>query len=102
MEDKQATGITLLDLREVSVLADYFVICTVASSRQATALLDGIQTTLRPQGHRPLRRPEGNPEAGWTLLDYGDVVVHIFDDATRNFYKLEELWKEALVVLKIQ
>jgi ribosome-associated protein len=102
VEEKQATGITLLDLREVSVLADYFVICTVDSTRQATALLDAMQTTLKEQDHRPLRRPEGNPEAGWTLLDYGDVVVHIFDEPTRSFYRLEDLWKEALVVLKIQ
>lgn len=102
VEDKQATGITLLDLREVSVLADYFVICTVDSTRQATALLDAIQNTLKEQDRRPLRRPEGNPEAGWTLLDYGDVVVHIFDEPTRSFYRLEDLWKEALVVLKIQ
>lgn len=102
VEDKQATDITLLDLREVSVLADYFVICTVDSTRQAVALLDAVQKTTKQQERSPLRRPEGNPEAGWTLLDYGDVVVHIFDEATRSFYKLEELWKEALVVLKIQ
>lgn len=102
MEDKQAANITLLDLRSVSLLADYFVLCTSESSRQSKAILEGVALDLKKAGHMPLQPPEGNPDAGWILLDYGDVVIHVFDARTREFYRLEELWKDARVVLKIQ
>lgn len=101
-EDKQALDITLLDLRGVSVLADYFVICTAESSRQTAAILDSVALELKKEGLRPLHPSEGDPGAGWSLLDYGDVVMHIFDAPTRSFYNLEQLWNEAPVVLKIQ
>ncbi len=102
VEEKQAVDITLLDLREVSVLADYFVICTSESSRQTRAILDAVVLTLKQEGILPLHPMEGGPESGWNLLDYGDVVVHVFDAETREFYALEQLWKDAQVVLKIQ
>lgn len=101
-EEKQAVDITLLDLSQVSVLADYFVICTAESSRQTTAILDAVAIELKKEGVLPLHPAEGEPGAGWTLLDYADVVLHVFDAATRSFYNLEQLWKEAPVVLKIQ
>ncbi|MEA3335251.1 MAG: ribosome silencing factor [Chloroflexota bacterium] len=101
-EEKQASAITLLDLREISVLADYFVICTSDSTRQTKAILDSIASDLKKEDILPLRPPEGKPDAGWTLLDYGDVVVHVFNESTRQFYDLEQLWKDAQVVLKIQ
>ncbi|GEM_PF-270108 len=101
-EEKQAVDITLLDLGKVTVLADYFVICTAESSRQTIAILDSIAIELKKAGVLPLHPAEGDPTAGWTLLDYGDVVVHVFDAATRSFYNLEQLWKDAPVVLKIQ
>ena len=101
-EDKQAVDITLLDLREISVLADFFVICTAESSRQTTAILDSVAAELKRTRILPLHPAEGDPTAGWTLLDYGDVVLHVFDAPTRSFYDLEQLWKEAPVVLKIQ
>ena len=101
-EEKQAVDITLLDLREVSMLADYFVICTAESSRQTTAILDSMSIELKKDGLLPLHPAEGDPGAGWTLLDYADVVVHVFDAPTRSFYNLEQLWKDAPVVLKIQ
>jgi ribosome-associated protein len=101
-EDKQAVDITLLDLGKVSVLADYFVICTADSSRQTVAILDTVAAELKKAGVLPLHPAEGDPTAGWTLLDYGDVVVHVFDAPTRSFYNLEQLWKDAPVVLKMQ
>jgi ribosome-associated protein len=101
-EDKQAVDITLLDLRQVSMLADYFVICTTESSRQTAAILDSVAMELKKEGLLPLHPAEGDPGAGWTLLDYADVVVHVFDAPTRSFYNLEQLWKDAPVVLKIQ
>jgi ribosome-associated protein len=102
IEDKQALDITLLDLRQVSVLADYFVICTSESDRQTKAILDSIASDLKQLGIMPLHPAEGGPGAGWTLLDYADVVVHVFSAPTREFYDLEQLWKDAQVVLKIQ
>lgn len=101
-EDKQAVDITLLDLREVSVLADYFVVCTAESSRQTVAILESVAIELKKEGLLPLHPVEGDPGAGWSLLDYADVVLHVFDAPTRSFYNLEQLWKEAPVVLKIQ
>jgi ribosome-associated protein len=101
-EEKQAVDITLLDLREVSMLADYFVICTAESSRQTAAILDSMAMELKKDGLLPLHPAEGDPGAGWTLLDYADVVVHVFDAPTRSYYNLEQLWKDAPVVLKIQ
>ena len=101
-EEKQAVDITLLDLREVSVLADYFVICTAESNRQTVAILDSVAMALKKDGLLPLHPVEGDPGAGWSLLDYADVVLHVFDAPTRSFYNLEQLWKEAPVVLKIQ
>ncbi len=101
-EDKQAVDITLLDLRQVSMLADYFIICTAESSRQTIAILDSVAIELKREGLLPLHPAEGDPGAGWTLLDYADVVLHVFDAPTRSFYNLEQLWKDAPVVLKIQ
>lgn len=102
VEEKQARDITLLDLRSVSVLADYFVICTADSERQTKAILDNLALTLKQEGVLPLHPSEGDASAGWVLLDYADVVVHVFDAATRAYYGLEQLWKDAQVVLKIQ
>ena len=102
VEDKQASDITLLDLRQISVLADYFVICTADSDRQTKAILDHLSTELKKLERRPLWPAEGAPGAGWALLDYGDIVIHVFDTPTRDFYNLEQLWKDAAVVLKIK
>jgi len=100
--EKQASDIVMLDLRQVSLLADYFVICSAGSERQMAAVVDEIRTVLRNQHHlRPLRE-EGKSSSGWILLDYGDVVVHIFAPAERDYYRLEELWANALPVVRVQ
>ena len=103
VEDKQAQTITLLDLRQITVLADYFVLCTSLSTRQTQAILDSVALEIKQQdGLLPLHPPEGGADSGWALIDYGDVVLHVFDEPTRSFYNLEQLWKDAPVVLKIQ
>lgn len=92
----------MLDLRKVSLLADYFVICSGNSDRQITAILDDMVEGLRRSGQRrPLRR-EGNASSGWVVLDYGDVVVHVFAPAEREYYRLEELWAGATPVVRVQ
>ena len=101
LEDRQASDIVLMDLRAVSLLADYFIIASADSRRQMQALLDTTTETLQKQGIRPLRA-EGKPDSGWIILDYGSVVVHLFDPESRAFYKLEQLWKNAPIVLRMQ
>ncbi len=92
----------MLDLRKVSLLADYFVICSGNSERQITAILDDMVDGLRRSGQgRPLRR-EGSASSGWVVLDYGDVVVHVFAPAEREYYRLEELWAGATPVVRVQ
>ncbi len=102
LEERLAVNIVLLDLRELTPLADYFVICTVESERQGRTLQEAVAEELK-KNHavRPLST-EGEPASGWILLDYNSVVVHIFSPEARAFYKLEEAWKKAPVVLKIQ
>jgi len=96
-EDKKAWDVTVLDIREVSVIADYFVICSGRSSTHVQAIAENIQEKLGEKGLPVLRR-EGFRECGWVLLDYGDVVVHVFREAERQFYNLERLWGDARVV----
>ena len=95
LEEHQATEIVMLDLREITPLADYFVICTADSERQARALQELLREELKQEHKtRPLST-EGEPASGWTLLDYNSVVVHIFSKQARAYYRLEELWKAA-------
>jgi ribosome-associated protein len=102
LQDRQASNIVLLDLRELTPLADYFIICTVDSDRQAKAVQEYMAEELRTRrALRPLST-EGEPSSGWVLLDYNWVVVHIFSPSARARFRLEEVWKNAPVVLKAQ
>jgi ribosome-associated protein len=102
LEERQASDILMLDLRELTPLADFFVICTVDSERQGRALQELVEEQLKKEHSvRPLRT-EGETSSGWVLLDYNAVVVHIFSREGRLFYRLEEVWKKAPTVLKIQ
>jgi ribosome-associated protein len=90
--DKKAADIVTLDLRGVAGYTDFFVICSGNTDRQTKAIHDGIHQGLK-QAHRLLpRRVEGLAEARWILMDYLDVVVHVFTPQTRDFYRLEHLW----------
>jgi ribosome-associated protein len=103
VEEKQASDILLLDIHEQTSIADYFVIATIDNERQAKAIQDDLQEKLQiEQNIRPLSISgiEGN-SGGWVLLDYGDVIVHLFTEEMRHHYKLEELWSKANVVLKV-
>jgi len=96
-DDKKAQDILELDLRGVVGYTDFFVICSGTSERQVKAIHDGVHEGLKKE-HRMLpRRVEGLPEARWILMDYLDVVVHVFTPETRDYYRLEQLWGEVPV-----
>jgi ribosome-associated protein len=93
-ESKKAFDILILDIREFTSIADYFVICSGSNSTQVRAIADSIGHTLAKDGIH-YSHVEGATEASWVLLDYGDVVVHVFEEQTRTYYSLEKLWGEA-------
>ena len=92
--EKKAIDPTVLDLRGISSFTDFFLIVTGANRRQAQAISDEIVDQLKRHGS-PAARVEGYQNAEWILVDYGDFVVHIFDEKARRFYDLERLWREA-------
>ena len=98
--DKLATDIVLLDARGICSFADYFVMVSGDSVRQLKAVAEEITHQLKQEGVYPLHR-EGTADSGWLLLDYGDVIVHIFNDSERQAYNLDEMWHEARPVLRI-
>lgn len=100
-EDKKAADIVLLDLTGLTTVADAFVICSGGSERQLDAIADGIVGGLREEKIRPIGR-EGTAVSHWVLLDFGDVVVHIFTPPEREYYSLEKHWSEAKTVLRVQ
>jgi len=100
-EDKKAAEIVLLDVSELTSMADYFVICSGGSERQLGAIGDGIAEKLRDEGVRPIGR-EGGSNSHWTLLDFGAVIVHIFAPPERDYYQLERHWAKAKTVLRVQ
>jgi ribosome-associated protein len=92
---KQADDIVVLDVSQLIVITDHFVICTATSSRQIRSVVEEIERVLKERlGVRPARR-EGEGDAGWWLLDYIDVVVHVFGPTERDYYDLERLWRDA-------
>ena len=99
--EKLGSDILLLDIRPLSTIADYFVICQAATERQMQAVHEEVLTQLKEMGVRALHS-EGVPASGWVLVDYGSVIVHIFLPLTRSYYNLEQLWKDAKTVIRIQ
>ena len=99
--ERLGSDIVLLDMQGVSLLADYFVLCNAESTPQFKAVLDEVEKQARAVGGRRLH-VEGEAASGWVLLDYGSVVVHIFEPELRTYYNLEDLWKEARLVVRIQ
>ena len=93
--DKKAIDLVELDLRGVLGYTDYFLICSGNTGRQAKAIHDGILEGLKHEHGMIPRRVEGSADGGWILMDYLDVVVHIFTPEAREFYRLEQLWGEA-------
>ena len=96
-DDKLATTIVGIDVSEQLALTDAFVIVSASSDRQVSSIVDEVEDKLREKGAKPIRR-EGERDGRWVLLDFGDIVVHVFHEEERLFYSLERLWKDAPVI----
>lgn len=92
--DKKAEDLRVLNLGPVSDFTDYFLICSGTNERQVQAIAEAIQESLRKSGSKPIH-VEGERAGNWVLLDYGDLVAHVFQPAPREFYGLEKLWSDA-------
>lgn len=96
--DKKASDIMVQDVRELVSVTDYFVIATASNSRQVNAIVDNVEEEVRRKGGmKPMHR-EGGAEGMWTLLDYGEFVVHVFQPEARDYYRLEALWNDAPIL----
>ena len=93
LEDKKAEDIKVIDISEVSVIADYFIIANGTNRSQIQAMSDNVEETLGRAGY-PLKQIEGYQNANWVLLDFNDVIIHIFDKENRLFYDLERIWRD--------
>lgn len=101
LEDKKGEKIVLMDLQKISSFTDFFVLCNGTSDRMLDALADTVIDKAREQ-HSVRGRKEGQASAGWMVVDFGSVTVHIFAEDQRKYYNLEDLWKEGKVLLRLQ
>ncbi|MCF8009409.1 MAG: ribosome silencing factor [Halanaerobiales bacterium] len=98
-EDKKAFDIEILDVREITIIADYFVICSGNTDKQVKAIAREVEKKLDESGFYP-KQIAGKDDARWILMDYADVIVHIFHKKERNYYDLDRLWADAEKILK--
>lgn len=101
LEDKKGENIVLIDLQDLAIFADYFVICSGTSDRMIQGLVDATMDEIKKK-YRLRARVEGLPEDGWMLLDYGEIILHIFSPQRRDYYRLEELWSQGKILLHVQ
>lgn len=97
LEDKKAVDIKIINIEGVSVLADYFIIASGTNRNQVVALADNVEEELHKAGY-PVKTTEGYRSANWVLLDYGDIIVHVFDSENRLFYDLERIWRDGKAI----
>ncbi len=98
--NKKAANVLMLDMQNVTYLADYYVLCDGSSKRQIEAVTDDLLENLKKAGTQPAVI-EGTAESGWVLVDFGSVIVHVFSPEKRAYYQLEELWKDAPIVVRM-
>ena len=97
IDDKKGQDIKVMDIHNVSVIADYFVIASGTNSNQVQAIVDNVEEQLGRAGFEA-KQIEGNRNSSWILMDYGDVIVHVFDEENRLFYDLERIWRDGKVL----
>ena len=93
IDDKKGQDIKVIDIHNVSVIADYFVIASGTNSNQVQAIVDNVEEQLGRAGYEA-KQIEGNRSSSWILMDYGDVIIHVFDEENRLFYDLERIWRD--------
>jgi ribosome-associated protein len=101
LEEKKGEDILLLDIHEIAIFADYFIICSGTSDRMLKALADAAEEEVTKK-YALHARLEGKSQDGWLLADYGDVILHVFSPDRRAYYRLEELWQQGKVLLRLQ
>ena len=94
LEDKKGNDIRVIDIHEITVIADYFIIASGNNKNQVQALVDNVEETLGKAGYVP-KQVEGYSSASWILMDYNDIIVHVFSEEDRLFYDLERIWRDA-------
>jgi ribosome-associated protein len=99
--DKKGSDITLLDLREQAVFADYFLICNGENDRQLRAMASSVAQDAKQKARAVAKSVEGSPDSGWVLVDFGDLLGHLFSPETRDYYDLEGLWDSAHIVMRM-
>ena len=97
IDDKKGQDIKIIDIHNVSVIADYFVIASGTNSNQVQAIVDNVEEQLGRAGFEA-KQIEGNRNSSWILMDYGDMIIHIFDEENRLFYDLERIWRDGKVL----
>ncbi len=100
LENKQGEDIVILDIKDIASFTDYFVIATGTSRRMLQSLTSTLAREIKTKFHKT-SLPQGDPDSGWIVLDYGDVVVHLFSDEQREYYQIEDLWSEGNVILRV-
>jgi len=100
--DKKGADIVLLDIRDEALFTDYFLICSGDNDRQLRTMADSIAEDAKKKADLVAWGREGEPASGWMLMDFGDLVVHLFNPEKRHYYNLEELWADAHIVLRLQ
>ncbi len=100
LEDKKARDLKILDISDVSVLADYFIIASGSNRNQVQAMVDEVEEKLGQAGYTP-KQIEGYQTANWILMDYQDLIIHVFDEENRLFYDLERIWRDGNLVEKV-
>lgn len=96
LDEKKGTDIKIIDISQISVIADYFIIATGNSSNQVSALVENVEEQMHKNGFS-MKQREGGGYSPWVLLDYADIIVHVFDKESRSFYNLEHIWHDGRV-----
>ena len=99
--DRKAEDVVALDIRSLTFIADFFVICTVPTERQMRIVSEVLIKELKKAGGQFGRR-EGTEDSGWMLLDFGDLIIHLFSPKQRGYYRLEQLWSDAVTIVRFQ
>jgi ribosome-associated protein len=99
LEDKKALDIKILDISDISTIADYFIIASGSNRNQVQAMADSVDEALGRAGHE-VKNTEGYQNANWILMDFGDIIVHLFDEENRLFYDIERIWRDGKLVEK--